>query len=67
MHRADAIAGIPQGAELLTPEPDALSEEPPPFQARASAFWLCSLGGEGVSGGESWEMELRPCIATQGL
>lgn len=64
---ADVIAGMPWGTELLTPALDVLSEEPPPFQARASAFWLWSPGGEGASGGESGEMELRPCIATQGL
>lgn len=62
----DDIAGVPLGTELLTPAPDALSEEPP-FQARSSAFLLCFLGGEGASGGESEEMELRPCVVTQDL
>lgn len=66
-HPADAIASVPQGAELLTSALDALPEEPPPFQARASAFWTCSPGGEGASGGERGKMELEPCIATQGL
>lgn len=67
VHPADAIAGVPQGTELLAPAPDALSEEPPPFQDRASAFWPSTPGGKQASGGERGEMELRPCIATQGL
>lgn len=67
MHLANAIAGVPQGAELLTAAADALSEEPPPFQSRASAFCLHSPGGKGATGGESREMELRPCVTTQGL
>lgn len=38
VHPHDVIAGVPRGTALLTTAPDGLSEEPPPFLGRVSAF-----------------------------